>query len=255
MKSKYKLFNPLHHEVKIKDNNFALFIKIETNRLMIRSIMPEDEENCIKLFSSADVMRTFAGGKPLESEYIKERFKSRIDDWEKHDPFNAYGIFIKEEFDKFQKDEFVGLIFISHPIHGETELSYLIRTECQGKGFASEAADAVCRSLIPRLMMRSYKAGKKHLEKIVATALTANVPSQKILEGIGFLKEGRISKYDAERDSFKLSAKLAKNQYHYFYNHFDQELQEKKYFERINEEADISAEEMVDSSFGRGNRK
>lgn len=235
--------NPIQHSIEFKTDD-TLHISIETERLIIRSIITEDEKDCVKLLGDPIVMKKFATGVPYEEKTVKARLEIWKNRWKDHDPFSVYAILEKNS------KEFIGMIAIGHSKPSESEASYAMHHEFWGKGYGSETADAVFQSLIPRLMLRGYKLEHKPLKKLIATARLDNLASQKMLTGVGFKEEEKVHQYGAWRYSFGLFAKLLRNEYQNFFTSRDLKLNQQKYFQTINEDVDITAEEMLNSSFG-----
>ncbi len=226
------------------ESKSQLQVKVLTPNLIIRSVQPEDEQECIALFGDARVMEKFATGATRDKEVSNARLICWLDSWKKHDPFTVYSILEKST------DAFIGVIAVSHSAPGESEISYLLHHQHWGKGFGSETMAAVHQCLIPRLMMKSYEIEYKPLTKLVATARLDNPASVHLLCGVGFNKEAQIEKYGAPRILFGLSAKQVKNRYHHFFDQKDKALQVQLFNKNLDIGADITAAEMAASKFG-----
>lgn len=237
--------NPLQHQVRFKTQD-DLFIEIETERLKIRSVQPQDEKACIQLFGDPKVMEKFATGVPYEEQKTRERMTVWRERWKNHDPFSVYAILDKKT------DEFMGIFALGHSEPGETEASYLFHHRFWGKGYGSEAGDAVIQSLIPRLMLRGYSLEHAPLKKCVATARLDNPASQQILKNTGFKETAKVEKYGAWRYSYLLFAKQVKNDYEHFFTNRDRLFHQKQQAEIRNCGVDVTVEEMMNSAFGRG---
>ena len=75
----------------------------------------------------------------------------------------------------------VGLIQID-PVHQSAELGYMLRTDFEGKGLMTEAAQG--------LLAHAFGAGGLH--RIAAYADVENVASQNVLKRVGFRHEGTM---------------------------------------------------------------
>ena len=73
----------------------------------------------------------------------------------------------------------VGLIQL-HPRHRSAEITYFIRPDAWGKGYATEAAEVLVR----------YGFEKKQLHRIAGTCMKQNAASQRVMEKLGFRVEG-----------------------------------------------------------------
>lgn len=236
--------NPLRHKFEFKTDD-DLYINIESERLNIRSIKAEDEKDCIKLMGDPIVMEKFGTGIPYDEKKVKDRLEVWKKRWIDHDPFGTYAVLEKNS------KEFIGIIAMGHSKPGESEPSYIFHQKFWGKGYGSETVDAVIQSLIPRLMLRSYKLEHKSLNKLVATARLDNPASQKMLIGVGFKVEEKVHKYGAWRCSYALFAKSLRNEYQNFFTLRDLKMNQQRIFQSRNEDVDITVEEMANSSFGQ----
>lgn len=239
---KHKL-NPLAHTIEFQTDT-PLQITLETERLTIRSITHHDEEPCIELLADPIVMEKFATGIPYEAQKTKERLNAWTSRWKNHDPFGVYAIVEKKQ------GEFMGIIAIGHSSPGESEVSYLIHHRFWGKGYGSEAVDAVFQSLIPRLMLRGYHLECAPLKKLVATARLDNPASQHMLIGVGFKEEETVYKFGSWRQSYSVFAKQLKNEYHHFFQNKDKLNWKCAHSLSVDEDVDITVAEMAASSFG-----
>jgi len=235
--------NPLRHIVEFKTSD-TLHINVETERLVVRSILSEDEKACITLLGDPIVMQKFATGVPYDEKTVKDCFKIWKKRWEDHDPYSVYAISLKKS------KEFVGIIALGRSAPGESEVSYAIHHKFWGERLGSETV-AVLQSLIPKLMLRGYTLEYKSLKKLVATARLDNPASKRMLTGIGFKEEEKIIKYGADRYSFGLFAKVLSNEYQNFFTRRDLELQKAKDARVKNKGVEVTEEEMATSSFGQ----
>lgn len=63
-----------------------------------------------------------------------------------------------------------------------TEIGYILKETARGQGHATEAASIIV----------DYLFLSRNLERVQAHTVTENIPSQKVLERIGFKKEGEL---------------------------------------------------------------
>lgn len=236
--------NPLRHEVEFRTDD-GLHIEIKTDRLTIRSIQPDDAQNCIKLMGDPIVMQKFSTGVPYDEKTVRSRLETWQKRWDNHDPFSVYAIFKKDT------QEFIGIIAIGHSTPGESETSYIFHEKFWGKGYGSETADAIFQSLIPKLMLRGYELEHKPLKKLVATARLDNPSSAGILVGAGFVPEAKIFKFGAERHFFGLFAKTLRNDYQNFFRRQDLALHKARQSLIKDLGVEVTEEAMAESSFGQ----
>lgn len=76
----------------IYNENWGLAVRIETPRLLIRSVTEDDIDNYFNLFSDPQVMEKFATGKPIiDKSLIENRIRGWVTRWQNKipDPFNG----------------------------------------------------------------------------------------------------------------------------------------------------------------------
>lgn len=235
---------PLPVKFEIEDS--GLHISMETKRMIIRSLRAEDEKDLIEILNDPVVMARYDTGAPPDKETLESYLQTCRDCTKKHDPFHAYALLEKNS------KEFLGFIVIWHSEKpGESEVAYAICRKFQGKGYVREALDKVLHSLVPNLMLLGYKLEHKSLKKLVATVRLDNPVSKQILFDFGFQEEGTIVRYGAECDFFSLSAKSLRNEYQNFFTRRDAKLGRKIYSKMIDEDVDITAKAMAESTFGQ----
>jgi RimJ/RimL family protein N-acetyltransferase len=229
--------NPLNSKIIFKTEG-ALHISIETKRLLIESVTKENEADLISLYSDPIVMQKYNRGVPRDSALTKTRVYVWTYRWAHHDPFSMYSI-----SDKIT-GEFIGCIGIQYSEPGETELDYCLHHKFWGKGYATEAVDAILHHLIPRLMLRGYHIDHKPLKRVIATARVDNPASTQILKSAEFKEGHTYERFGSTRTFFSLYTKPLKNDYHQFFAARDVRPD-------YHEPADISDSEMAQSVFGR----
>lgn len=117
--------------------------------------------------------------KPLSIEETQERFRERTQPW--NDKSDQWLCLTIDEIDSGKKLGTIGLKITNHQAK-IAEVGYLLKTEAQGKGFASEALNLV----------QSYAFETLNLNKLVATCSIDNIGSFKVLEKAGFCREGHL---------------------------------------------------------------
>ena len=81
-------------------------------------------------------------------------------------------------------DEPVGIVSLEPPddVWGRAEIAYMIAPEAWGNGYATDAVDALCR----------YAFTERRLNKLYASVYATNDASTRVLEKVGFQKEGTL---------------------------------------------------------------
>ncbi|SDX83861.1 GNAT family N-acetyltransferase [Flavobacterium degerlachei] len=157
---------------------------IETERLILRKLIPSDDEGMFLLDSNPNVHR-YLGNKPVTSieesrEYINNILIQYI-----QNGVGRFAVILKET------NEFIGwagLKFITEPVNERLnfyDIGYRFIEDYWGKGYAQEAAKA----------WLDYGFNQLKIQKICAYADIENKGSRKILEKIGLQ---HISEFDDE---------------------------------------------------------
>lgn len=240
-------FNPLLHAIKITTKAEGLNINVETSNLIIRSLHAGDEEDCFTLFRNPVVMQRYANGEPYDEKKIQDKFKGWTNRWINHDPFSVYSVIEKNS------DEFIGVIGIGHASPGKSDTFYAMLPQHWGKKYGNEMVSALIQSLIPRLMFRGYLCEHRPLRGLEADTHLGNIASQRILKNVGFKDKGRIDKFDMSRVFLEVRAEKLKSDYHRFFAKRDRKKHLREERRHLNDEVDITVEEMAKSVFGRSN--
>ena len=148
---------------------------IETNRLMIRKFKVSDYNDLYEYLSNP-VTYIFEPGRPitLDEAKVLTRQRSKGTDF--------FAVVLK------QNDKMIGHLYLKHIEPKEQltwELGYIFKPAYQRKGYASEASAA--------LTEYAFKNFKAH--RIMARCNPDNIASWKLLEKIGFKREGHFEKY------------------------------------------------------------
>ncbi|MFJ5564650.1 GNAT family N-acetyltransferase [Lysinibacillus xylanilyticus] len=160
---------------------------LETKRLVLRKVTKEDVNSILKYLSDEEVMKY----------YGLEPFKS-IDDvldeisWYQSLQNNKtgirWGITLKEQGIVIGSCGFHNKV--SH--HFRTEIGFELSKEQWGKGIAHEAVEAII----------SYGYEHMNFQRIEALIEPPNIPSQKLVEKLGFIREGLLRNYEFTRGKF-----------------------------------------------------
>ncbi|WP_297798102.1 GNAT family N-acetyltransferase [uncultured Eudoraea sp.] len=142
---------------------------IETERLWLRKITLEDQEELFELHSDPEVQK-YTGEPVLESmEEIVKSIAGRIKDYNEVG-FGRLAVIIKAT------NEFIGWAGLTYlPEFDEVDLGYRFKKEFWGKGFATEASKAILE----------YGFNELGLEKIVAIAIPEHKASIKVMQKAG----------------------------------------------------------------------
>jgi RimJ/RimL family protein N-acetyltransferase len=147
---------------------------IETERLLLRELMPADDKAMFELDSDAEVHR-YLGSKPIQSIEESQQVIQFIRDQYKTNGIGRWAVVDK------QTQNFIGwagLKFITEPINNHVnyyDLGYRFIRKYWGKGFAFESARAVLK----------FGFETMQLEEIYAMAELGNTASQNVLTKAG----------------------------------------------------------------------
>lgn len=149
---------------------------IETTRLRLRRLRASDEPDLIALDSDPDVMRYVgspAGVKPLAETVERVRQRVGTD----HGPIGFWRVESRTD------GTFYGLgALLRMPTGDDIELAYRLARPAWGQGIASEAGAALLE----------YAFRTLALPRVVAVTYPENRASQRVLEKIGFARQGDV---------------------------------------------------------------
>lgn len=154
-------------------------MKIYTERLIIREMTPEDEEAIFGYRSDAETNR-FQSWIPENSGEVEQFIKNHTKDF--NVPGTWFQLLIADQ-DSGSVIGDIGVHFIG-PGGQQAELGITVAKDHHGKGYASEALGGIIGYLFTEL--------GKH--RIIASVDPRNTASMKLMEHIGFRKEGHFVK-------------------------------------------------------------
>lgn len=159
--------------------NYRIFLAehrtLETDRLILRPIDLEDTEDMF-VFSS-NVENTYYIY-PTHLTLDDTRFS--IANYFMSEPLGKYGIELKEA------GKLIGTIDLRiKPAQLSAEIGYVLSHDYQGKGYATEAAQAIL----------DFAFRVLELEKVSATCNSENVESEALMLRLGMKKEGELRRY------------------------------------------------------------
>jgi len=155
---------------------------LETQRLILRHLLPDDLESLYRLYSDPEVRRYFPEG-TLTREETREELEWFLNGHPQYPELGLWATILKPD------NRFIGRCgLLPWRIDGrdEVEVAYLLDREYWGKGLGTEGARAIVE----------YGCEHLHLERLVCLIDTENLASQKVATHIGmsFEKQGRDEK-------------------------------------------------------------
>ncbi|WP_193769083.1 GNAT family N-acetyltransferase [Metasolibacillus meyeri] len=161
--------------------NIDSFPVLETERLVLREIKKEDASSILNYLSDAEVMKYY-GLEPFNS------LNDALDEisWYQSIYNNKtgirWGITLKEQGIVIGSCGFHNMV----SQHFRTEIGFELSKEQWGKGIAAEAVGAII----------NYGFEHLHFQRIEALIEPPNRSSQKLVEKIGFVREGLLRNYE-----------------------------------------------------------
>lgn len=148
-------------------------VYLETERLLLKRLTPEDVDVFAELNGDPDVMRFLNGGKPIPRAEVENRvLPSYLAYYERYEEFGYWAAIEKSTGD------FVGW-FALHPPLGhdpaDAELGYRLRRSSWGKGYATEGSRALIHKGFSEL----------GVQQVRADTMVVNTASRRILEKVG----------------------------------------------------------------------
>jgi RimJ/RimL family protein N-acetyltransferase len=146
---------------------------METERLYLRRFTPDDVDNLVELDSDPGVVRYLGDGRPTPRDVVEHEILPLIlEDYRHYAGYGRWATHLRET------GEFIGWHALrphdpSHP--AEVELGYRLRRSAWGHGYATEGARALIDRGFTELGAR----------RIVATTMTVNAASRRVLEKLG----------------------------------------------------------------------
>lgn len=154
---------------------------IETDRLMLRPLVPADAEDFYKVFSDPQVLRYTPSGPPESVEQAREWLEARATRGDHVPGVRTCAVVLLES------SRVIGTAGIV-PVEGhehEHEVAYHLASEQWGKGLATEAANAWIE----------FGFETMGLERIIGLTYPENVASRRVLIKVGMTEHGETEKY------------------------------------------------------------
>jgi RimJ/RimL family protein N-acetyltransferase len=161
---------------------------LETPRLVLREMTESDADSLLALGQSPNVMRYILGEPPVTSrDDALAVLRGRVF------PQYAWGLGRWACIEK-AGGAFIGWCGIKHmPDDGEYDVGYRFLEAWWGKGYATEAARAVCE--LAREKLRG--------QRVVGLAMLDNLASRRVLE-----KSGMVLEREGERDGVAMAVNV-----------------------------------------------
>jgi ribosomal-protein-alanine N-acetyltransferase len=164
--------------------NFTPFPNLTTERLILRQITTNDENEFHRLKSDERILE-FLNTKPKTLDEARQ-FLNRINEGIANNEWILWGITLKDE------NKLIGSICLWNIAYEQSkaEIGYELMPEHQGKGIMSEAIKAVME----------YGFENIKLDLIEALPYSNNTKSIKLLERNGFIRGGSFKENDSSEE-------------------------------------------------------
>jgi RimJ/RimL family protein N-acetyltransferase len=152
---------------------------LETARLRLRSMQPDDVDSLLAIFADPKVMASF-GVPPFDRAQMTQWVQRNLD----HQVRHGYGLFsVLLKTDGLLIGD-CGLEWMEVDGAPAAELGYDFRSDYWNQGYATEAAGAV----------RGYAFGQLRLPRLTSLIRVGNIPSQRVAEKIGMRYTDEITR-------------------------------------------------------------
>ncbi len=183
--------------INFTESKNGLSVRIDTARLVLKSITPQDVGAYTKLYGDKEVIRLFASGELLAANKVATRVNMWIERWKKNDPYSALAVFSKE-------GTFIGHAVLGHGDKpGQSEAAILLHKEAWNKGYGKEVGSAL-KDYASATVQKGYLLDGKPLEEITATAKIENAPMIKIIEKLGMQRIRTVEKFGSSRHYYSI---------------------------------------------------
>lgn len=162
----------------IDTNSFPI---LETKRLILRKVTKDDANSILTYLSDKEVMKYY-GLEPFKSINDALDEISWYQSIHKNKTGIRWGITLKEQGVVIGSCGFLNMV----SQHFRTEIGFELSKEHWGKGIAGEAVEAII----------CYGFEHMNFQRIEALIEPANLSSQKLVEKMGFIREGLLRNYE-----------------------------------------------------------
>ena len=161
---------------------------LETDRLILRHLLPDDLDKLFALYSDPEIRRYFPEG-TLMYEETKEELDWFLNGHPKHPELGLWATIHKES------NQFIGRCgLLPWTIEGryEVEVAYMIAKEYWRQGLGTEAAGAILQ----------YGFGPLGLSRLICMIDPLNKASRRVAEKIGMTLEKEMDGFEGDNKPF-----------------------------------------------------
>ena len=168
--------------------DWDVFPQLETDRLILREIVPADAEELFRIFSNAETMQFWSCRPYISVQQAYELIESMAE-------AKRCGTAIHWAITLRGDNRLIGKCGYNEwrKTHRRGDISYIIARECWGKGIVSEALSPVL----------DYGFKDMNLHSVEAGVTPGNDGSTRMLERLGFRLEGHLRESFWAEDRFE----------------------------------------------------
>jgi len=163
---------------------------LETERLILRELTPDDAEGLYRIYHEPEVMKYFSKGPPESVEVERAGIMRHMGHYERHG-FGLWATVLKET------GELIGRCgLIAQEVDGiaDIEIGYLLSPRFWGRGLASEAARA----------SRDFGFGVLGCPRLISIINVRNEASMRVATAIGMKPERRTQFHDVAVEIYSI---------------------------------------------------
>ncbi|KAM3099346.1 GNAT family N-acetyltransferase [Phormidesmis sp. 146-35] len=173
--------------------------EIETARLHLRPLMPQDLEVLARIYRDPEVMQYRLHSEPASREQTQESLDQMIAHWQRYGFGRWATICFSRYLFEIEKSTqnligHCGLEFLADT--SEVEVNYLLDRPHWGKGLATEAARKLVRYGFERLGRDPSRVSRR--DRLVALAKPENLASRRVMEKIGMQYEKTVQYFGVD---------------------------------------------------------
>lgn len=165
----------------------STFPVLETDRLILRQVYTYDAESVLRYLSDQEVMKYY-GLEPFDTINDALDEISWYQSIFEENTGIRWGITIKNQNEVIGSCGFLNMV----PKHYRSEIGFELSKDYWGQGIASEALKAICK----------YGFEQLNLQRIEALIEPPNQSSQRLVERLGFIREGLLRNYEFTSGKF-----------------------------------------------------
>jgi RimJ/RimL family protein N-acetyltransferase len=152
-------------------------IELETKRLYLREMLPEDAQDMFELNSDIEVTQ-YTGDTPFRS--VKDALNLLTN-------YDQYNKFSTGRFSVFNKEtsQYIGFCGLKTLEDGTVDLGFRFHKRFWGKGYGKESS----------LIVLNYAFQTLKLKEIYGNFMPENIASKKLLESLGFEPYGKSEEW------------------------------------------------------------